>query len=140
MTLQAKNAIGVLAMAVLMGTSLLGCGSSSSDGSERAVEWLVERPLGAKQVRLSASVKVCNVDPPLLEEPIIEHEGNRVYIELRQVPEEVEGQNGCLLQLLGAFKKITFERDLDELVLYDSSTDPPEQRWPRQQPWPQELR
>jgi hypothetical protein len=35
-------------------------------------------------------------------------------------------------------KKVTFERDLDELVLFDASTDPPERRWPRKQPWPQE--
>jgi len=28
-------------------------------------------------------------------------------------------------------KTVTFERNLDELVLFDASADPPEQRWPR---------
>ncbi len=77
-------------------------------------------------------IEVWNLDLPLLEEPIIDYTGsNRVEIELRRTPEELEeGQNGCLLQLLVAFKKITFERDLDELVLFDASTAPPERRWP----------
>ena len=122
--------------AILLG---LGCGGGGDDGPERTVEWRVDRPVGPNWVRLSASIEVCGIDLPLLEEPIIEYKGNRVYIELRQPPEELEeGQNGCLLQLLGAFKKITFERDLDELVLFDSSTDPPEQRWPTEGRWPTE--
>jgi hypothetical protein len=128
-----NKAIGTLAIAVLVGAILLGvgCGGGDDNGSERAVEWRVDRPVGPNWVRLSASIEVCHLDLPLLEEPIIEYNGNRVYIELRQTPEELsEGVNGCLLQLLGAFKKITFKRDLDELVLFDASTDPSEKRWP----------
>jgi hypothetical protein len=50
---------------------------------------------------LRAVIEVCNVELPLLEEPIIEYKGNRVYIELRRTPEELEeGQDGCLLCLL----------------------------------------
>jgi hypothetical protein len=135
-----RKAMGVLAIAVLAGVALLGvgCGGGDDNGSERAVEWRVDRPVGLNWVRLSASIEVCHLDLPLLEDPIIEYTGsNRVEIELRQTPENLkEGTNGCLLQLLGAFKKITFERDLDELVLFDASTDPPEQRWPRERPWP----
>ena len=127
-----RKPISVLAVAVLAGAILLGVGCGSSDnGSERAVEWRVDRPLGPKRVRLIATVEVCSIDLPVLEEPIVEYTGNRVYIELRRTPEELEeGTNGCLLQLLGAYKTITLERDLDELVLFDASTDPPEQRWP----------
>ena len=133
MPFRIREAIGVLTIAVLSGATLFGVGCGGGDeGSERAVEWGVDRPVGPNWVRLSAVIEVCNFDRPLLEDPIIEYTGgNRVEIELRQTPEELEeGQNGCLLRLLIAFKKITFNRDLDELVLYDSSTDPPERRWP----------
>ena len=128
-----RKAIGVLALTALVGAILLGvgCGGGDDSGSERAVKWGVDPPVGPNWVRIRAVIEVCSIDLPLLEEPIIEYEGNRVYIELRQPPEELaEDVNGCLLQLVGAFKKITFERDLDELVLFDSSTDPPERRWP----------
>lgn len=130
-----RKAIGVLAFAALLAATPLGVGcGSGDDGSQRAVEWRVDRPVGPNWVRLSAVIRVCSVDPPLLEEPIIEYTGsNRVEIELRRTPEESEeGTKGCLLGLLVAFKRITFERDLDELVLFDASTDPPEQRWPGQ--------
>jgi hypothetical protein len=133
MSFRTRNAFGVLAIAVLSCATLLGVGcGSGDDGSERAVEWRVDRPVGPNWVRLSAEIRTCNSDPPLLEEPIIEYMGsNRVEIELRRTPKErEEGPSGCLLQLLVAFKKITFERNLDELVLFDASTDPPEQRWP----------
>lgn len=131
-----RKAIGVLVIAALVAATLLGvgCGSSGDDGSERAVKWGVDRPVDPKRVRLVASIKVCwRLDLPLLEEPIVEYKGNRVYIELRQTPDELEGERkGCLLRLLGAYKTITLERDLDELVLFDASADPPERRWPRQ--------
>jgi hypothetical protein len=121
---------------MFLGATLLtaGCGGGGGDGAERAVEWSVDRPVGLRWVRLAATTEWCwSPEAPLLEEPIVEYSGNRVYIELRRTPEESEGEHkGCLLQLLVAFKKITLERDLDELVLYDASTDPPEQRWPRQ--------
>jgi|SRR6476646_2807091 len=135
MAFRIRKAIGVLVLAALAGAALLGigCGSSDDNGSERAVKWGVDRPVGTNWVRLSAVIEVCNLDPPLLEEPIIEYKGsNRVEIELRQTPEDLEeGQNGCFLRLLVAYKKITFKREVDELVLFDASTDPPEQRWPR---------
>jgi hypothetical protein len=103
------------------------------------VEWGLAPPVGPNWVRISAVIEGCNPSLPLLEEPIIEYEGNRVYIELRHTPEELkEGQNSCLLNLPIAFKKITFERSLDELILFDSSTDPPEQRWPTKGPLPTE--
>ena len=68
-----------------------------------------------------------------LEQPIIEYDDDRVYIELRHTPED--DKSICLGTLLTLHKTITLERALDELVLFDASTDPPEQRWPRQD-WP----
>lgn len=125
---------GALAIAALLSVTMLGAGcGSGDDGSERAVEWRVERPVGPKWARLSAVIEYCSADPPRLDRPIIEYTGDRVYIELRRTPEELEeGQNGCVLSLLVLYETITFKRDLDELVLFDASTDPPEQRWPRQ--------
>jgi hypothetical protein len=132
MTFKIENASRVFAVTVLAVAALLGVGcGSGDDGSERAVKWGIDRPVGLNWVRLSAVIDSCSPEPPLLEEPIIEYDGNRVEIELRQTPDELEeGENGCFLNLLVAYKKITFNRDLDELVLYDSSTDPPEKRWP----------
>jgi hypothetical protein len=127
-----RKAIGVLAIALLAGASLLGvgCGGSDDDGSERAVEWAAERAVGPKSIRLAATVEVC-FSPVRLEPPIVEYSGHRVYLELRHTPEESEGEHdGCLLSLTILHRTVTFNRDLDELVLYDSSTDPPERRWP----------
>jgi hypothetical protein len=132
MSFRIRNVIGVLTIAVLVGATLFGVGcGSGDDGSERAVEWGVDRPLGHKRVRLSAVIEYCSAVSPPFEQPIIEYIGDRVYIELRVAPEELEeDQNGCFLSLAVAYKTITLERDLDELVLFDASTDPPEQRWP----------
>jgi hypothetical protein len=119
-----------LAIAVFVGATLFGtgCGGSEDNGSERAVEWAFASPVGPNWIRVGAVIEGCDRDPPLLEEPIIEYKANRVYIELRRTPEE--DKNLCFLNLVRGFKKITFERDLDELVIFDSSTDPPERRWP----------
>lgn len=136
---QIRMAASVLLVVVLFVTVLLGAGcGGEDDGSERAVQWGVDRQLGPRSLRLSATIEGCSPEPPLLEEPIIEHKGNRVYIELRQTPED--GKGICFLNLPIAFKKITFERDLAELVIFDGSTDPPEKRWPTERPLPPEHR
>jgi hypothetical protein len=133
MALRVRVAIGILALAALSGAIVIGGWfGSDDDGPARPVEWKVERQLGPKQARLSAPIEYCSAEPPRLERPIVEYSGNRAFIELRRTPEELkEGQNGCLLRLLVAYKTITLERNLNELTLFDSSTDPPERRWPR---------
>jgi hypothetical protein len=130
MVFRIRKALGALVIAVLLCPTLLGvgCGGGDDNGSERAVKWGVEPPVGPNWVRIRAVLDGCSPDLPLLEKPIIEYKGNRVYIELRHTPED--GRGICFLNLPIAFKKITFERDLDELVLFDASTDPPERRWP----------
>ncbi len=140
MAFRIRKAIGTLAIAVLVGAILLGAGCSGGDedGSERAVKWGLAPPVGSNWIRISAVIEGCSPDLPLLEEPIIEYEDDRVYIELRRTPED--GKGICFLNLLVASKKITLERSLDELVIFDSSTDPPEQRWPTERPLPPELR
>lgn len=122
--------MGTLAIAGLLAAAPLGAGCGDDDGSERAVEWSIDHVIGPKSIRLVATVEVC-VKPVQLEQPIVEYAGPRVYIELRHTPEEGEGEyGGCLLSLLTLHKTIILERDLDELVLFDASTAPPEQRWP----------
>lgn len=134
-----RKAIGALAIAVLLCAIPLGVGcAGGDDGSDRAVKWGVDPPVGPNWVRILAPIEGCNPDPPLLEEPIIEYKGNRVYIELRHTPED--GKGICFLNLPIVFKKITVERDLDELVLFDASTNPPEKRWPPERPLPPEFR
>lgn len=122
----------------LAGSTLLavGCGSGG-DGSDRAVEWGVDRQLGPKSLRVGSTVEVCWA-PVQLEQPIIEYENDRGYIELRHILEKGEGEyGGCpLTGPLTLYKTITLERDLDELVLFDASTNPPEKRWPTERPLP----
>jgi hypothetical protein len=127
-----KRAMGVLVIAALLSATLLGVGcGGGDDGSERAVKWTVDRVVSPKSARLTAVVEVC-LKPVGLERPIIEYSGDRAYVELRHTPDESEGeQDGCSLLLAVLHKTAIFERDLDELVLFDASTDPPEQRWPR---------
>jgi len=128
--------MGVLAIAAPLAATLfgVGCGGGDDGGSERAVEWTVERVVGPNTARLVATVEVCWY-PVRLEEPIVEYEDDRAYVEVRHTPEKNEGEHGgCLLSLSILHTRVTFERDVDELTLFDSSTDPPQQRWPRQPP------
>lgn len=122
----------VIAGAILFGLALLAFGCGGGDNrSAQAVKWGVFRQLGPRQVKLVATVEYCgDGQGPTLERPVIEYSGRRVFIELLLAPEEESDDGGCLLSLLGATKTVTLKRDLDELVLYDSSTDPPERRWP----------
>ncbi len=132
-----RKAIGVLAIAALLGAPLFGVGcGGGDDGSERAVEWTVEHVIGPKTARLVATVEVCWY-PVRLEKPIIEYEDDRAYLELRHTPEKNEEElGGCLLSLSILHTTVSFERDLDELTIFDSSTDPPQRRWPRERPPP----
>lgn len=127
-----RRAVSALAIAAaLLGSSLFASGCGGDDGSKRAVEWTVERVTGPKTVRLVAVVEVCWY-PVRLEEPIVDYWGDRAYLELRHTPEKNEGEHGgCLLSLSILHRTVTFERNLDELTIFDSSTDPPERRWPR---------
>lgn len=139
MACRVRNGTGTFAIAALLAASLLGAGcGGADDGSDRSVEWAAERAIGPKSIRLAATVRVC-FKPVELEQPIIEYTDHRVYLELRHTPEEGEGEyGGCPLSLLTLHKMVTFERNLDELVLFDASTDPPEKRWPRKWPGPQD--
>lgn len=142
MAFRIKTAVGTLFIAAFAAMVLLGAGcGGDDDGSERAVQWGVDRQLGPKSLRLGSTVEVCWA-PVQLEQPIIEYEGDHGYIELRHTPEKGEGEyGGCpLTGPLTLYKTIVLERDLDEMVLFDASTDPPEKRWPTERPLPPDRR
>jgi len=123
----------IIAGAIVFACALLvlGCGGED-DRSAQAIEWEVFRPTSSRQVDLVAAVNYCDGDPkPTLQRPVIEYSGKRVFIELLLEPQGDSDDGGCLPMLLGVHKTIVLKQDLDELVLFDSSTDPPKQRWPR---------
>lgn len=141
MATRVSVAIGVLAILVLGGAIAIGgwVGSGDDNGPVRPVEWTVERQLGPTSARLIAPIEYCTWEEPRFEEPIVEYEGDRAYVELRLAPEEAEeDRNGCFLNLPILHPTIRLERNLDELIPFDSSTDPPEQRWPRERRRPGE--
>jgi hypothetical protein len=114
-----------LIAAMLIG---VGCAEGSSDEPHRALKWGVERQVGPKAVRVSATIETCTMKVPPIE-PVTEYSGNRVYIELR---EPLEGHHaGCFLGLIGIHRVIKLKRELDEVALFDLSTHPPTRRWPR---------
>ncbi len=122
----------VSASALILGFALLAFGCSGGDDrSAQAVEWGVSRQVGPRQIKLVATVEYCGDSTPTIKRPVMEYSGRRVFIELLLAPQEESDHGGCLLQLLGVQKTVTLKRDLDELVLLDSSTNPPERRWPR---------
>ena len=131
MALRPIVVIGILALVALAGAIAIGGWLGGDDDvPARPVEWYVERQLGPKEARLLAPIEYCVTEETRFEEPIVDYEGDRAYIELRLAPED-EDPSGCFLNLPIFHTKLTLERNLDELTLFDSSTDPPEQRWPR---------
>lgn len=86
--------------------------------------------MGPRQIRLFTSIEYCGGPGATIRRPVIEYSGRRAFIELLLTPHEEPDTGGCLLQLLGVTKTVTLKRDLDELVLFDASTDPPARRWP----------
>ena len=111
-------------------SSALGCGGGG-DHATSAVPWHVSRVLGPRQVRLVASVEACHLHPtPAIQRPVIEYSGKKVFIELRVASQEHSEDEGCLLLKLGVYRTVTLKRNLDDLLLFDASTDPPERRRP----------
>jgi hypothetical protein len=138
MAIRAMAAMGVLVIVALAGAFVIGGWlGSDENGPVRPVEWYVERQLGPKEARLLAPIEYCVTEETRFEEPIVDYEGDRAYVELRLAPED-EDPSGCFLNLPIFHTKLILERNLDELTLFDSSTDPPERRWPRDRPWPGE--
>ena len=107
--------------------TLVACGGEDP----RAHEWSFFKQLGPHKAKLAGEeVGYCVGEPkPRIEKVIRSYSGNHVFLTLipsqeRPEPEECRGVG------LTLFKKVTFRRNLEQLVLLDSSTDPPSRRWP----------
>lgn len=113
----------LVASCVTMG----GCGSGDSpDG----LQWSFLKQLGPRKAKLAGEVGYCVGEPkPRIEKVIRSHSGNRVFLTLILGPERPEPEE-CRDVTLGVFKTVSFQRSLGQLVLLDSSTDPPSRRWP----------
>lgn len=104
--------------------------ASCGDDDASALEWSFFKQLGPRKAKLAGEVGYCVGDPkPRVEKVIRRHSGNRVFLTLILSPERPKAEE-CRGVGLGVFKTVSFQRDLDQLILLDSSTDPPERRWP----------
>lgn len=102
----------------------------------RPVEWHVERQLGPKEARLRAPIEYCISEETRFEEPIVDYEDDRAYVELRLAPEEDEDPSGCFLNLPIPPRSSPWSETSTSSPFFDSSTNPPEQRWTRERPRP----
>jgi hypothetical protein len=115
---------GLLAVSCV---TLVGCGSGDDPS---ALQWSFFKQLGPRTAKLVGGVGYCVGEPkPHIEKVIRSYSGSRVFLTLilsqeRPEPEECRGVD------LGIFKTVSFQRNLEQLVLLDSSTDPPSRRWP----------
>lgn len=106
---------------------LVGCGGG--DGP-RALEWSFFKQLGPHKAKLAGEVGYCVGEPkPRIEKVLRSYSGNRVFLTLILSQEQPEPEE-CRGIGLGVFKTVSFQRNLEQLVLLDSSTDPPSRRWP----------
>jgi hypothetical protein len=107
--------------------SLVGCGGGDD---ESALQWSFFKQLGPRKVKLAGEVGYCVGHPkPRVEKVIRRYSGNRVFLTLILSPERPEPEE-CRGVGLAVFKTVSFQRDLEQIELLDSSTDPPSRRWP----------
>jgi hypothetical protein len=118
---------GPLLILTVSCAALVGCGGGDD---ENALEWVFFKQLGPHKAKLVGEVGYCVGEPkPRVEKVIRRFSGRQVFLTLvlgqeRPEPEECRGVG------LGVFKIVTFHRNLAQLELLDSSTDPPSLRWP----------
>jgi hypothetical protein len=114
---------------LLIAFSLIFVGCGGGDES-RVLPWSFFKQLGPRKAKLAGEVGYCVGEPkPRIEKAVRSYSGNRVFLTLilsqkRPEPEECRGVG------LAVFKTVTFRRNLEQLELLDSSTDPPQLRWP----------
>lgn len=106
---------------------LVGCGGGDESS---ALQWSFFKQLGPRKAKLAGEVGYCVGEPkPRVEKVIRSYSGNRVFLTLILSPERPEPEE-CRGVGLAVFKTVTFKRNLEQLELLDSSTDPPSYRWP----------
>jgi hypothetical protein len=107
--------------------SLVGCGGGDDSS---ALQWSFFKQLGPHKAKLAGEVDYCVGEPkPRVEKVIRRYSGNRVFLTLILSPERPKPEE-CRGVGLGVFRTVRFQRDLEQLELFDSSIDPPSRRWP----------
>lgn len=124
-----RKQIGNLTAGFLIAASIVlaGCGSGDDAGT---LEWSFFKRLGPNKASLAGEVDYCVGEPkPRVVKVIRRYSGNRVFLTLFLSQERPEPKE-CRGVILFVFKTVTFKRNLEQLELFDSSTDPPSRRWP----------
>jgi hypothetical protein len=117
----------VAGLLVVSCATLVGCGGGDNAS---ALQWSFFKQLGPRKAKLAGEVDYCVGEPkPGVEKVIRRHSGNRVFLTLILGQDQPEPKE-CLGVGLGIFKTVSFHRNLAQLELLDSSTDPPSRRWP----------
>ncbi len=127
MSIWQRIAYLITGLAVASGFTLAGCGGGDNPN---ALQWVVFKELGPRKLKLVGEVDYCVGHPkPHVEKVMRSYSGNRVFLTLILSPEEPKPEE-CRGVGLGVFKIVSFQRNLEQLELLDSSTDPPSRRWP----------
>ena len=135
---------GVWTVFTLMVAFGIGCGSSerpdetarpaSGRFDKEVVAWGVASVSGPKTVKLGTEIGYCVGDPkPRMRLAQRIYRGKSVYITVELALPRKKPSDHSLCGGVGLFlyKTIRLTRDLADVMLYDSSTDPPTRRWPR---------
>ena len=114
--------------------ALLGVGCGSGRGGD-GFEWVVWEVKGPRELRISGQTGYCvgRHPKPKIHKVEVEYEDDRIYITARMKPNPAvrESQTRpCAGVILGVLKTVHLKRDIADSVIYDTSTDPPTQRWP----------
>jgi hypothetical protein len=117
-------------LCLITGFALLGCGSGSH--SDTSIEWGVFKQLGPRTVKLVAQVDYCIGAPvPRIGSVKKEYAGHQVLVGLSlAAPPDTYQTDKCRGVVRPVYKTMKFNRDLTALELFDTSTSPPQLRWP----------
>ena len=117
-----------------LATALLGVGCGSARGGD-GFEWGLWDVTGPREIRIVGQTDYCvgRHPKPKIRKVEIEYEGDRIYItaRLQSDPAVTSTQiEPCAGVELAVYKTVRLKRDIEGSVIYDTSTDPPTQRWP----------
>lgn len=127
MPIRQRIVYSITGLLVAASVTLVGCGGGD-DANE--LGWSFFKQLGPRKGKLAGEVDYCVGHPkPRVEKVIRRYSGKRVFLTLILSQERPEPEE-CRGVILFVFKTVSFHRNLERLVLLDSSTDPPSRRWP----------
>lgn len=137
MTLLGRRSTCLCVMAILI-LAVFGCGSSAADhgqsrGPERAVRWGVEKA-GKRAVRLLTSVPSCvYTEPqPRIHRIEMSYRGHSTVITVFvRFPPRKDQPEICAGAEIFLRKWVKLKQPVSGQRLYDGSTSPPTEQWPR---------